>query len=696
MKAAALGEMSPQKYHDAIMSKILFLYASLGTVCWTIWALVYQFLLGNTPAFYACISAAILCLFGLVFFKFKTKQHIGDLYFIVSCLISLVLGAFTLGGITSVSNYWLFVVTVAAYLLLKRKGGVLITICVCLCFIAMVSIQELTNIKAYYFDFSPTSSEYRIFVAINLMSCFCLFSVFIMLFDSQVRSAYDRVSEANREIRSKNLHIEAILNSISSGIFSINEKGIIQDECSDYLKNCLDEQSLAGSHYLDTIFRYARLNQDQVKSIDTILISAIGEDPIQFFANEESLPKEISFDLEGEERLFEFSFDTILLDGIVKEILINLKDVTEQRMIQKLSEKREEETLKIARLATLPPNRIRAFFIDASMMIEKIKESQDSKNKELLRVLHTIKGNARNLGLNDLAELAHLSEEIAIEVEAQVNDEKFSKALGALISAVNEYEELIQKHLGIKMNENRMHEDSEQYEKDTEMIERFYHKEGVEIPKPVQNLLDKIAISMSLSAKEILFDLGRDLPRIAKDLNKPQPKLEVSGEDFYLGEEDSSKIRTAVIHLLRNSMDHGIEDPSDRLSKGKREYGSIFIDLSLSDDSIVIQIYDDGRGLDLEKIKAKAEIKSMSADARDPSALANLIFEDDFSTRDEVSYISGRGIGMAAVKQSIEDLDGSIEIQLKDSAEYGIYPFYFDIQLPKRINRCNLLGAKVS
>jgi two-component system, chemotaxis family, sensor kinase CheA len=163
-------------------------------------------------------------------------------------------------------------------------------------------------------------------------------------------------------------------------------------------------------------------------------------------------------------------------------------------------------------------------------------------------------------------------------------------------------------------------------------------------------------------------------PRMLRDLaGKLGKKVELvtHGEATELDKGLVEKITDPLTHLVRNSCDHGIELPADRLAAGKPETGTITLSASHQGGSIVIEVRDDGRGLNREKLLKKARERGIHApDTLTDAEVWNLIFEPGFSTADEVTDVSGRGVGMDVVKKNIASLNGTVEI---DSAEgYGM------------------------
>jgi two-component system chemotaxis sensor kinase CheA len=156
-------------------------------------------------------------------------------------------------------------------------------------------------------------------------------------------------------------------------------------------------------------------------------------------------------------------------------------------------------------------------------------------------------------------------------------------------------------------------------------------------------------------------------PRMLRDLAAKLGKkvdFVTQGEATELDKGLVEKITDPLTHLVRNSCDHGIEMPADRLAKGKPETGTITLAASHQGGSIVIEVRDDGRGLSREKLLRKARERGIDApDSMTDSEVWNLIFAPGFSTADVVTDISGRGVGMDVVKKNITALGGTVDIE---------------------------------
>ncbi len=183
--------------------------------------------------------------------------------------------------------------------------------------------------------------------------------------------------------------------------------------------------------------------------------------------------------------------------------------------------------------------------------------------------------------------------------------------------------------------------------------------------------LQEAVMSIRMIPMSVVFNR---FPRMLRDLAAKLGKkvdLVTQGEATELDKGLVEKITDPLTHLVRNSCDHGIEMPADRLARGKPETGTITLVASHQGGSIVIEVRDDGKGLNRTKLIQKAQEKGIEAhEGMSDAEVWNLIFAPGFSTADVVTDVSGRGVGMDVVKRNITSLGGHVEI---DSAEgYGM------------------------
>lgn len=173
--------------------------------------------------------------------------------------------------------------------------------------------------------------------------------------------------------------------------------------------------------------------------------------------------------------------------------------------------------------------------------------------------------------------------------------------------------------------------------------------------------LQDLVMKIRMLPLEVVFNR---FPRMIRDLSKDLGKemeLKIQGQETELDRTVIDEIGEPLLHLLRNAADHGIESSEDRIAKGKNPIGTIKLIAYAEGTKAIIKVEDDGKGLDVNKIKAKANKVGINTDGMSEADIKNLIFEQGFSTNEEVTDISGRGVGMDVVKTKIAALGGTVD-----------------------------------
>ncbi len=206
-----------------------------------------------------------------------------------------------------------------------------------------------------------------------------------------------------------------------------------------------------------------------------------------------------------------------------------------------------------------------------------------------------------------------------------------------------------------------------------EMEERLGGEPLVEDLTETSAQIDLVASDLQIAVmKTRLVPIGkvfRKYPRMVRDLSRSLGKeirLEIEGENTELDKSVVETIGDPLVHLIRNAADHGIETPQERVRAGKRREGTVRLAACHEGNHIVVTVEDDGRGMDPESLKAKAVEKGIlspqEAAAMSPKEAYNLIFAPGFSTAEQITNVSGRGVGMDVVRTNIQQLNGLIEI----------------------------------
>ncbi|GIQ68623.1 chemotaxis protein CheA [Xylanibacillus composti] len=227
-----------------------------------------------------------------------------------------------------------------------------------------------------------------------------------------------------------------------------------------------------------------------------------------------------------------------------------------------------------------------------------------------------------------------------------------------------------------------------------EEIRRNELTETVEHMARVSSDLQNIVLKLRMVPVESVFNR---FPRMIRDISKTLEKkveLEITGADTELDRTVIDEIGDPLVHLLRNSVDHGVELPNERVSNGKPETGTIHLRAFHSGNHVFIEIEDDGKGIDRHKV-LKTAIKNnvvteQQAQSMEDTEVYQLLFASGFSTADKISDISGRGVGLDVVKSKIEQLGGQVSVESK----LGVGT-KFSIQLPLTLSIISAMLIRV-
>ena len=203
-------------------------------------------------------------------------------------------------------------------------------------------------------------------------------------------------------------------------------------------------------------------------------------------------------------------------------------------------------------------------------------------------------------------------------------------------------------------------------------LRREMEREGIdsdnldELDKITGNLQDTAMDMRLIPLSKIVDTFPRLVRDVARETGK-QVNFTVTGEDIELDRTILTEIRDPLIHVLRNAVDHGIEPPEEREKKGKDPTGNVSLTATRDRDHVNIEVADDGAGLDPEMLKEKAIEKGVKTESElermEESEIYDLVFHPGFSTAEEVTDVSGRGVGMDVVHNTVKQLDGTVNVE---------------------------------
>ncbi|MBQ48283.1 MAG: hypothetical protein CMP10_12720 [Zetaproteobacteria bacterium] len=507
-----------------------------------------------------------------------------------------------------------------------------------------------------------------------------------------------KVQERTIDLEEKNRNIGSMLENLPQGILTIVPGMVIHHEYSKFLESIFEEEELAGKNAVDFIFSDSTISVDVLSQIRSTIFSSLGETLFNYELNDEILPTEITKVFGDEHKKYlEISWAPIVNnEDCVEKILVSIRDITTLKELEAASEEQRERLDLIGNLLSISKKDFEHFanstlhYLDENSKILNLSEGNvNQKIDELFRNMHTVKGNARSLRFGELSEAAHIAEyryEQIRKGELEITD---------LEVAIKELENT-QHHFDIikDINDNTLNRSKDQ--KDDLFVElltdiekeltKFEEEGSGGFSAVAGDIIGKINRISKSTVDSIILSVKESIGEIAERLDKEIPIIEVTGKDLYFSNDQEILIKDVFNHLMRNSIDHGIETRKERSEKNKLIQGKITIETTLESNFYTMRFFDDGKGINLDAIKQKAVESKML----DPSLnctvekIIECLFKPGFSTSDEVSDISGRGVGMDAAKTFLEQNGGSIDLKFFGSEidSTACIPFYWEIKVP--------------
>lgn len=495
------------------------------------------------------------------------------------------------------------------------------------------------------------------------------------------------------EISGLSTEIIQPVESIESVVQEIITPTILQEEASDLilinnkiLKLLNNEISI--SEIKNNISKYEQDCEDE--NIKNIL---------------QKISRILDFGLENE---IQFDEDTISVltqsieycDNMIKgESDISDKELILQRLeiIQQVLSFNEEKTEREKFALSRP-----------GAKVKKITDFSDFFTTEEIKTLRIDSTKLDNL-INQVNELMitkiktkkHLYELKSINTELEDWQKKSVKTLNYLkyydkkyfqsLSSNNPISFFIKQLLNLFTENNKIiQEKIESFEN----LHRTIQEDDLKMNIITDNITNMVKNIRVLPLATVFHLFGRMVRDIAQEKNK-QIELEIIGSETSADKKIIEEIKAPLIHIIRNSIDHGIETPEERIAQGKNPTGKIILAARQFNNKVIIEIRDDGRGINLEKIKEKAlqkgfltqeELSSMTDEQ-----ITNIIFAPGFSTGEEITNISGRGIGLDVVQSKISQLNGKVKVISELNKGCCV-----QIELPTTISITNVFLVKSS
>jgi len=517
--------------------------------------------------------------------------------------------------------------------------------------------------------------------------------------EEQNRTLEERILERTAQLRQKTNDVNNMLQNMRQGIFTIIAGGLIHNEHSAFLCDIFERKDIADTHVYPFLFDNSDVGSDVLDQVSAALDSMIGEDAMMFEFNNHLLVREYTkkFD-DGRSKMLELEWNPVLdANDQIDKLMVTVRDVTELKALQAETEKQKEELAIIGQILAVSGEKLQKFIATSNAFFEENKKliSQNTHTDlsvvaTLFRNMHTIKGNARTYGLSYITDSVHNAESTYDKLRSNP-DEKWDQQqllseLELARACVARYETIYNEKLAGFGNKGASIDGSVLDDILQAVSGVDDMSSTVALQQSLLTVKSTIALAKSDSVEEVVKDIVSGLSSLATQLDKQTPVVNMNANNVRLRQNISPIIANVFMHLFRNSLDHGIESSELRLALAKSGAGTINLDVSLNQQSVVFEFSDDGRGLALEDIKTKAiELGKISADQpMTDEQIAHLIFLPGLSTAKSLTSVSGRGVGMDAIKQFLQKIDGDIDLAFTAEAAGSYRQFKLIITLPAK------------
>jgi two-component system chemotaxis sensor kinase CheA len=497
--------------------------------------------------------------------------------------------------------------------------------------------------------------NYVLPIAFRLIAIYILVTVLTIVYE-QIRLVKDRwIRQLTGALKSERDEIAAMKDNLKVGLFLMDKDYFIQPAYSKALEDVLGMDELQGKKFTDLLSASIKAKERDTledyfgmilnRSFDAKMLEEIN--PISEFS--------YMNDITGEQKTLRSSFGWVDRGHGQFFVLGTLEDVTAERLLQDQlaaqENKREEEMRALFQVIQVEPRVFSDFIEDTEYEFDRINDTLKDKKLsaqdamvDIYQSIHAIKSNALILGLENFSGKLH-------ELETKIKNLRD----GGEVT----FEDVL--HITVEL---------EKIMKEKDKFRDTINK--------IQSFKAGLGDSRRQDRYVLIETLTKACEKAAVALNK-KARLVVEDIDGIVLENGPRRvIKEVLTQLVRNAVYHGLETPEERESQGKAREGIVRLSIKYADEKIHIKLSDDGRGLDFDKIRRKAESLNLfhkKEDSGDKNQLLQVIFSPGFSTAEAADVHAGRGIGLNLVKERIRDLRGSIKLQseLGKGTTFNIY-----------------------
>jgi HPt (histidine-containing phosphotransfer) domain-containing protein/two-component sensor histidine kinase len=473
------------------------------------------------------------------------------------------------------------------------------------------------------------------------------------------------VADREAKLAVRNSELRFILDNVAQGFLTVTADGVIQKERSAIVERWVGPLDV-GSKFWDLV---KRLDPKQGAAAELGWAQLMtGFLPVDLCIDQ--LPKRAI----AAGQHFSIEYQPAFDGDAISRVVIVLSDITAEVERRRVEEDQKEFASLVDRLV-----RDRAGFIEFWGELERLVNRllDPAPSTTLRRDLHTVKGNSRFFGMWRLSTLCHQLEDALTERAATefTPDERLA---------------LNQEWEGLRARIDTLTHEASAF---LELSESDYSRLGGALRMRMSHeLLAQVVSEFHYEPTRRRLERAKDIAEsTCRRLGKPVANVVIEDNGFKLPPGRWGEFWGAFTHVITNAVDHGIESTSAREAAGKTANGNIRITTAITKDQFVVEVEDDGQGVDWERVREVARSRGLPCvERRD---LVAALLREGFSTKRVVSELAGRGVGLSAVTHAVKELGGTIEL-LSESSRGATWRFAFPIEATREPPRASLLPAK--
>jgi two-component system, chemotaxis family, sensor kinase CheA len=445
-----------------------------------------------------------------------------------------------------------------------------------------------------------------------------------------------QVEARTRELFTRNAQMRVVLDNVEQGLVMLDREGRISGECSRAFSQAFGAPE-AGRRFHEVLAEGDDKAGFELEAGYGQLVADV-------------LPLELALDqmpksLERGGQKFALSFTPVGDDGRIDGALLMVRDVTAEVEARRSDEVRRER-IRVFESIMRDRSGFLEFLAESRSLLERICDPAAGDPSEKLRAIHTLKGNTAVFGVTSVSEAAHELEGALLESEELATRAQSALSLvwDAFLSQVNPI--LAQERVsGMEVSEAE--------------LEQLL---GLLRARAAHSQIERCLLRLrGEPARLRLQRVKEQLVAVARRVGKPEPNVLIHADEIRIPIPPFRSFWSAFTHVIRNTADHGLETEAERAAGGKLPRNQVDLRIISNREALVVEISDDGHGIDWSRLATKAEQANLPHQTRDD--LIHALFSAGISTAEAVTQVSGRGIGMSALLASCTAIGGRVEVE---------------------------------